>query len=34
MRPEKPLLTSLHAAFSFESVADELCFVIGPAAVR
>ena len=23
----------LHAAFSFESVADELCFVIGPAAV-
>jgi len=24
---------SLHAAFSFESVADELCFVIGPAAV-
>jgi len=25
--------TRLHAAFSFESVADELCFVIGPAAV-
>jgi MFS family permease len=24
---------SLHAAFSFESVADELCFIIGPAAV-
>jgi predicted MFS family arabinose efflux permease len=24
---------ALHAAFSFESVADELCFVIGPAAV-
>lgn len=24
---------SLHTAFSFESVADELCFVIGPAAV-
>jgi MFS family permease len=23
----------LHAAFSFESVADELCFVVGPAAV-
>jgi MFS family permease len=23
----------LHAAFSFESVADELCFIIGPAAV-
>src|ERR1700691_796929 len=25
--------TRLHAAFSLESVADELCFVIGPAAV-
>ncbi len=24
---------SLHAAYSFESVADELCFIIGPAAV-
>ena len=23
----------LHAAFSFESVADELCFIVGPAAV-
>src|SRR6202042_3682998 len=23
----------LHAAFSFESVADELCFILGPAAV-
>src|SRR5256886_17515702 len=23
----------LHTAFSFESVADELCFIIGPAAV-
>ena len=23
----------LHAAFSFESVADEFCFVVGPAAV-
>src|SRR6202012_4896394 len=23
----------LHAAFSFESVADEVCFVVGPAAV-
>jgi MFS family permease len=25
--------SKLHAAFSFESVADELCFIIGPAAV-
>ena len=25
--------TRLHAAFSFESVADELCFIVGPAAV-
>ena len=23
----------LHTAFSFESVADELCFIVGPAAV-